>query len=139
MTIVPHHESEDVARPVMDQFDRLSAESTERAKIIPVAVHPHMSGVSRRIRTFEEIVERIAAHDGVALRTGERMLQWVEGTETCATRAEGGGGAVCEVFMAASRMIPGTRRAGPPSGSPSPRATAPVPRRTRRRATSAPR
>jgi peptidoglycan/xylan/chitin deacetylase (PgdA/CDA1 family) len=82
MMIVQHHESEHFARRVMDQFDRLYAEGPERAKIISVAVHPYISGVPHRIRYFEEIFEKMAAHEGVAFWTGEQILDWYRKTET---------------------------------------------------------
>jgi peptidoglycan/xylan/chitin deacetylase (PgdA/CDA1 family) len=76
MMIVQHHESQYLRRRVIDQFDRLYAEGQERAKIVPLAIHPYISGQPHRIKYLEEIYDYARSFEGVLYWTGEEILQW---------------------------------------------------------------
>ncbi|MFN3146644.1 MAG: polysaccharide deacetylase family protein [Paracoccaceae bacterium] len=79
MMIVQHHQGEYFKKVCIDQFDRLYAESAERAKFISVAIHPYISGVPHRIRYLEEVMEYMAGKPGVAFWTGEQIYDWYTG------------------------------------------------------------
>ncbi len=79
MMPVQHHAASEFVTRCMDQFDRLYAESRERAKIMAIAVHPYISGVPHRIRYFEQVLETLQGKPGVVFWTGERILDWYEG------------------------------------------------------------
>ncbi len=76
MMIVQHHESQYLRRRVIDQFDRLYAEGQQRAKIVPLAIHPYISGQPHRIKYLEEIYDYARGFEGVLYWTGEEILQW---------------------------------------------------------------
>jgi peptidoglycan/xylan/chitin deacetylase (PgdA/CDA1 family) len=76
MMIVQHHESEYLLRRAVDQFDRLYAEGSKRAKVMALAVHPYISGQPHRIKYLEAIYEHARRFEGVLYWTGEQIFDW---------------------------------------------------------------
>jgi len=76
-----HHPSEMFLRRGRDAFDRLYAESADRAKFLSVAFHPYLSGVPHQIKYLEELFEYVGRHPGVAFWTGEQILDWYRSTQ----------------------------------------------------------
>jgi peptidoglycan/xylan/chitin deacetylase (PgdA/CDA1 family) len=76
MMIVQHHESEYLLKRAVDQFDRLYAESAERAKIMALAIHPYISGQPHRIKYLEAIYEHVGRLEGVLHSNGAEILDW---------------------------------------------------------------
>ncbi len=76
MMIVQHHESDYLKKRAIDQFDRLYAESRDRAKIMALAIHPYISGQPHRIKYLEEIYDYVSRFDGVLHWNGEQILDW---------------------------------------------------------------
>ena len=72
MMALQHHPPEMMYRRALDHC--LNEESAERAKIMAIACHPYLSGVSHRIghvqRTFQEILHGVVAWDG------SKILDW---------------------------------------------------------------
>ena len=79
MMIVQHHESDYLLKRAVDQFDRLYAESTERAKIVALAIHPYISGQPHRIKYLEAIYDYVSSFDGVVHWNGVEILDWYRG------------------------------------------------------------
>jgi allantoinase len=79
MMMVQHHSAGEFVTRSMDYFDRIYAESAERAKVMAIAVHPYISGTPFRIKYFETVFERIKAQPGVLFWTGEQILNWYRG------------------------------------------------------------
>jgi peptidoglycan/xylan/chitin deacetylase (PgdA/CDA1 family) len=77
-----HHASEVFLQRGRDAFDRLYAESAERAKFFSVAFHPYLSGVPHQIKYLEALLEYAGGHPGVAFWTGEQILEWWRSTRT---------------------------------------------------------
>jgi len=80
MMIVQHHESDYLLKRTADQFDRLYAESTERAKIVALAIHPYISAQPHRIKYLEAIYDYVNSFDGVVHWNGVEILDWYRGT-----------------------------------------------------------
>jgi peptidoglycan/xylan/chitin deacetylase (PgdA/CDA1 family) len=76
MMIIQHHESEHLMRRAIDQFDRLYAESRDRAKIMTLAIHPYISGQPHRIKYLESIYDHVNRFDGVLHWNGAQILDW---------------------------------------------------------------
>ncbi len=76
MMIVQHHESDYLLKRAIDQFDRLYAESRDRAKIMSIAIHPYISGQPHRIKYLEQLYEYVRKFDGVLHWNGEQILDW---------------------------------------------------------------
>jgi allantoinase len=62
-----------------DTFDRLYAEGADVPRIMPISIHPYLTGVPHRIKYLEQLYDYIAGHDGVAWMTGEEILDWYVG------------------------------------------------------------
>jgi len=75
-----HQPSEVFLRRGRDAFDRLYAESADRAKFLSVAFHPYLSGVPHQIKYLEGLFEYLGRHPGVAFWTGEQILDWYRST-----------------------------------------------------------
>ncbi len=71
-----HQPSEVFLRRGRDAFDRLYAESSQRAKFFSVAFHPYLSGVPHQIKYLEALFEYLGGQPGVAFWTGEQILDW---------------------------------------------------------------
>ena len=76
MMIVQHHESEYLLKRATDQFDRLYAESKDRAKIMALAIHPYISGQPHRIKYLEAIYDYVNRFEGVLHWNGAEILDW---------------------------------------------------------------
>ena len=76
MMAVQHHESDYLLKRMTDQFDRLYAESAQRAKIVSLAIHPYLSGQPHRIKYLEAIYDYVKRFDGVLHWNGEQILDW---------------------------------------------------------------
>jgi allantoinase len=76
MMIVQHHESDYLLKRAIDQFDRLYAESAQRAKIMALAIHPYISGQPHRIKYLEAIYEHVDRFEGVLHWNGAEILDW---------------------------------------------------------------
>jgi allantoinase len=76
MMIVQHHQSDYLLTRAIDQFDRLYAESAERAKFMALAIHPYISGQPHRVKYLEAIYEHVAQFEGVLHWNGAQILDW---------------------------------------------------------------
>ena len=76
MMIVQHHESDYLLKRAADQFDRLYAESADRAKIMALAIHPYISGQPHRIKYLEAIYDYVSGFEGVVHWNGVEILDW---------------------------------------------------------------
>ena len=79
MMMVQHHQSDYLLKRMIDQFDRLYAESEKSAKIVSLAIHPYISGQPHRIKYLEAIYDYVNKHDGVLHWNGEQILDWYKG------------------------------------------------------------
>jgi allantoinase len=76
MMVLQHHPSEEWLRRGVDQFDRLYAEGEKSARVMAISVHPYITGVPHRIGYLEKLYEYILQRPGVAMWTGEQILDW---------------------------------------------------------------
>lgn len=76
MMMVQHHPASEFVTRCMDYFERVYAESKNRAKVMAIAVHPYISGVPHRIKYFETVFETLGKRKGVLFWPGERILEW---------------------------------------------------------------
>ena len=79
MMVLQHHPSEEWLRRGIDHFDRLYADGEHTARVMAISVHPYISGVPHRIAYLERLYEYIGQRPGVALWTGEQILDWYLG------------------------------------------------------------
>ncbi len=73
---VQHQPSDGFKKRCIDQFDRLYQEGTENVRVMAISTHPYLTGVPHRIRYFEELLDYIVGHDGVAVMTGAEIADW---------------------------------------------------------------
>ena len=78
MMVLQHHPSEEWLRRGVDQFDRLYAEGEKSARVMAISVHPYITGVPHRIGYLEKLYEYILQRPGVAMWTGEEILDWYQ-------------------------------------------------------------
>ncbi len=76
MMIVKHHESGYWLQRIKDWFDRLYAEGADRPKIMPIGIHPYISGQPDRIGYLEQVYEYVNRFDGVVHMNGAEILDW---------------------------------------------------------------
>jgi allantoinase len=76
MMALQNHPSEEWLRRGIDQFDRLYMEGEKTARVMAISVHPYITGAPHRIRYLEKLYEYILQRPGVALWTGEQILDW---------------------------------------------------------------
>jgi peptidoglycan/xylan/chitin deacetylase (PgdA/CDA1 family) len=74
--MVQYHQAEEFFNRARDQFDRLYQEGAESARIMTIALHPHLMGVPHRIKYLEMVYEYINSHDKVLHWTGSEILDW---------------------------------------------------------------
>jgi peptidoglycan/xylan/chitin deacetylase (PgdA/CDA1 family) len=76
MMVLQNHPSEEWLRRGVDHFDRLYAEGEKSARVMAISVHPYITGVPHRIAYLEKLYEYILQRPGVAMWTGEQILDW---------------------------------------------------------------
>lgn len=76
MMALQHLPSAEWHARAMDYFDCLYAESTERAKIMSLAVHPYLSGVPHRFMHVQRTFAELLARPGVVCWDGATILDW---------------------------------------------------------------
>jgi peptidoglycan/xylan/chitin deacetylase (PgdA/CDA1 family) len=76
--LLQHHPAEELFRRAKDQFDTLYAEGKTNARIMAIAVHPYVSGVPHRIKSFDKIFRYLKKHRGVLFWKGEEILDWFD-------------------------------------------------------------
>ncbi len=76
MMVIQNHPSQEWLRRGIDQFDRLYSEGEKSARVMAISVHPYITGVPHRIGYLEKLYEYILQRPGVAMWTGEQILDW---------------------------------------------------------------
>ena len=74
--MVQHHRADEYFIRAKDQFDRLYEEGAEMARVMTIALHPHLMGAAHRIKYLEQVYEHVNAHEGVLHWTGSQILDW---------------------------------------------------------------
>ena len=69
----------DFERTLVDQFDRLYAESAESGRVMAIPLHPFLIGLPFRIGYLERALEHIASHEGVWWTTSDAIADWYLG------------------------------------------------------------
>jgi allantoinase len=65
--------SEAFSAMIRRQFDVLWREGETQARVMPIALHPYITGVAHRIGALDSALEHICRHDGVWLATGAEL------------------------------------------------------------------
>ncbi|MEM8853509.1 MAG: polysaccharide deacetylase family protein [Pseudomonadota bacterium] len=76
MMLIQHHTASEYFRRASDQFDQLYADSEDSARVMALVIHPYIMGAPHRARYVNDIFAKIAAHDDVAVWSGEQILDW---------------------------------------------------------------
>jgi peptidoglycan/xylan/chitin deacetylase (PgdA/CDA1 family) len=76
--MIHQHQSSYWTTRITDTFDQLYEESTERPKVMAIAVHPYISGMPHRIRYLKAAYDYINRFDGVVHWNGTQLLDWFQ-------------------------------------------------------------
>jgi allantoinase len=68
-----HQTPEEFGAMIRRQFDVLHREGETQARVLPIALHPYISGVAHRIDALDKAFEHICRHDDVWLATGAEI------------------------------------------------------------------
>lgn len=74
--LVQHHPSAAMLDRVRDAFATLAAEGAESARVLPVSVHPYITGVAHRIGYFDQIFAFLKSQPGVVFMRPGEILDW---------------------------------------------------------------
>lgn len=74
MFAVQQQPSEELFRRGRDQFDQLYKEGATTPRVMAISIHPYLTGAPHRIRYLEALYDHILSHEGVALMTGEEIM-----------------------------------------------------------------
>ncbi len=76
ISAIQQHPSEEILRRGRDQFDRLYQEGATTPRVMAISIHPYLTGAPHRIKYLEALYDYILGHEGVAMLTGEEILDW---------------------------------------------------------------
>ena len=76
MMQIAHHPSSEWLQRGIDTFDRLWREGAAIPRVMAISIHPYISGVPHRIGYVEKLYRYILSREGVAMWTGEQILDW---------------------------------------------------------------
>jgi peptidoglycan/xylan/chitin deacetylase (PgdA/CDA1 family) len=74
MSAIQLQPSDEILRRGRDQFDQLYKEGATIPRVMAISIHPYLTGAPHRIRYLEALYDYILRHEGVALCTGEEIL-----------------------------------------------------------------
>jgi len=72
--------AQDFAQLLIDQFDELYEEGAAIPRVMPVSLHPFISGHAFRVRHLRRALHHIAGHEGVWLGTCGELNDWYRTT-----------------------------------------------------------
>jgi len=78
MMVIRHRTSSEWPQRAKEQLDRLHAEGARTPRAMAPAVHPCISGVARRIKSFEAVHDHMRKKKGVGVTTSEDLYEWDE-------------------------------------------------------------
>ncbi|WP_459548624.1 polysaccharide deacetylase family protein [Nocardia sp. X0981] len=61
---------------LIDQFDQMYREGTQRSRVMGFGLHPFLSGQPYRTRYFAEALEHMLSHDDVWFTTADEVASW---------------------------------------------------------------
>jgi peptidoglycan/xylan/chitin deacetylase (PgdA/CDA1 family) len=73
---VEKHPAEELFARCVAAFDQLYTESATAPKILPIALHPYLTGVAHRIAVLDRILSYILGHAGVRVMTAGELTDW---------------------------------------------------------------
>ncbi len=76
---VQNHPSDGMWKRTVEHFDQLYRESETITRVMAISLHPYLSGVPHRIGYVEKLYDHILSKPGVAMWTGEQILDWYLG------------------------------------------------------------
>jgi peptidoglycan/xylan/chitin deacetylase (PgdA/CDA1 family) len=76
MSAVQLQPSDEIFNRGRAQFDRLYQEGAKIPRIMPISIHPYLTGAPHRIAHLEALYDHIRAHDDVVFLTGAEILDW---------------------------------------------------------------
>jgi allantoinase len=79
MSAIQQQPSDEILRRGRDQFDQLYKEGATIPRVMAISIHPYLTGAPHRIRYLEALYDYILSHDGVAMCTGEEILDIYKG------------------------------------------------------------
>ena len=65
---------------IIDQFDVLHEEGATNARVMPVALHPFLTGQPFRAKHLRRALAHIAGHDGVWFASSDQINDWFRGS-----------------------------------------------------------
>jgi allantoinase len=74
MSAIQQQPSDEILRRGRDQFDQLYKEGATIPRVMAISIHPYLTGAPHRIRYLEALYDYILSHAGVAMCTGEEIL-----------------------------------------------------------------
>ncbi len=73
---IERHSSAELFERGCRQFDTLYAESETNTRVMPIALHPYLTGVPHRIGYLEKLLHYMSDHAGVVFMRGGDILDW---------------------------------------------------------------
>ena len=71
-----NHEAVEFERRARDTLAVFAREGRDQARIITLAVHPHLMGVPHRIGYFENVLDMLLDREDVVFMTGAQIASW---------------------------------------------------------------
>jgi peptidoglycan/xylan/chitin deacetylase (PgdA/CDA1 family) len=76
MMLIQHHKASEYADRAIDQFEQLSHDAREAARVMAVVVHPYIMGAPHRLKYFRKAIAHIHGTGAALFWTGEQILDW---------------------------------------------------------------
>jgi peptidoglycan/xylan/chitin deacetylase (PgdA/CDA1 family) len=76
MFLVQNHRSPELYRRGRDHFETLYREADQGARVMPVSVHPYITGAAHRIAYFRRLLEYLKEQPQVRFMRGGEILDW---------------------------------------------------------------
>ncbi|HEY4439811.1 MAG TPA: polysaccharide deacetylase family protein [Candidatus Elarobacter sp.] len=85
---VEKHPAEELYARTVAAFDQLYAESKTSAKVLPLALHPYLTGAAHRIGVLDRILEYVLKRKRVTALTAAEITDWYVGQTPTTAPAE---------------------------------------------------
>lgn len=78
---IEKHSSDEIYRRLVDTLTTFDSETSFNVRIVPIAIHPHLTGEAHRFPYLERMLDLLVTRDDTVFMTGSQIADWFEAAD----------------------------------------------------------